>query len=293
MPAGTPAPDGREVMEEGQLRATVLRVVLSELARQGDFRVPVNSSNRHIHLSRKDADALFGEGYQFSKLRDLIQPGQYACRELVMMETEAGKLLLRVVGPVRSQTQIEVSLTEAITLKLEPMLRLSGDIQGTPGCWITNAGKRLRLDRGVIIAARHMHISPEEAEAYGLKDGDTVSLLVPGPRGAAFENVMVRSGPGHVLEAHIDREEANACQLADGQLCRIMKAGGAALSAQPPFLPLPQALPVRKGRGLLSEDDVRAAIHAGEKSIRLAAGTIVTPLARDLAWENGIELMMQ
>ena len=280
-------------MEDRQLREMVLRIVLSELARQGDFRIPVNSSNRHIHFCQGDADALFGMGYQLSKLRDLIQPGQFACREQVMMETEAGKLLLRVVGPVRSQTQIEVSLSEAITLKLQPMLRLSGDIQGTPGCWISNAGKRLRLDHGVIVAARHMHISPDEAQAYGLKDGDKVSLLVPGPRGAAFENVIVRNGPGHVLEAHIDREEANACQLADGQLCRILKAGSAVSSVQQTVPPLPQALPVHKGRGLLSEDDVRAAIHAGHKAIRLTGNTIVTPLAHDLAWESGIELILQ
>ena len=280
-------------MEERQLRESVLRLVLSELARQGDFRIPVDSSNRHIHLCQGDADALFGVGHQLSKLRDLIQPGQFACREQVMMETEAGKLLLRVVGPVRSQTQIEISLSEAITLKLEPMLRLSGDTQGTPGCWISNAGRRLRLDNGVIVAARHMHISPDEAQAYGLTNGDKVSLLVPGPRGTAFENVIVRSGPGHVLEAHIDREEANACRLADGQLCRILKAGSAAPSAQQMVPPPPQALPVHKGRVLLSEDDVRAAIYAGNKVIRLAGNTIVTPLAHDLAWESGIELILQ
>lgn len=280
-------------MDERQLRESVLRVVLSELARQGDFRIPVNASNRHIHLSRKDVDALFSVGYQLTKLRDLIQPGQYACKEQVMMETEAGNLLLRVVGPIRSETQIEISVSEAMMLKLEPMLRLSGDIKGTPGCWLSNGSKRLRIDHGVIVAARHMHVSPEEAQAYGLKNGDKVCLLVPGLRGTIFQQVIVRSGAEHVLEAHIDREEANACHLVDGQLCQIMNVESAFSAAQSLEKPLSQILPVQKSRILLSEDDVRSAIHAGQKTIRLAKNTIVTPLAHDAAWENGIKLILE
>lgn len=278
-------------MDERQLRESVLRVVLSELARQGDFRVPVNASNRHIHLCRKDMDALFSTGYQLTKLRDLIQPGQYACKEQVMMETEAGKLLLRVVGPIRSETQIELSVSEAIMLKLDPMLRLSGNIQGTLGCWLSNGSKRVRLEKGVIVAARHMHISPEEAQAYGLKSGDQVSLHIPGLRGATFGQVIVRSGPGHVLEAHVDREEANACGLVDGQLCQIFKGEDAVHAAPATDKPVPAALPAQRGKALLCEEDVRIAIHAGQKAIRLGKNTIVTPLARDAAWENDIELI--
>jgi putative phosphotransacetylase len=278
-------------MDDKQLRESVLRVVLSELAKQGDFRVPVNASYRHIHLCRKDVDALFSAGYQLTKLRDLIQPGQFACKEQVVMETEAGKLILRVVGPIRSETQIEISVSEAMMLKLEPMLRLSGDIQGTPGCWLNNGSKRLRLDHGVIVAARHMHISPEEAQAYGLKNGDKVSLFVPGLRGSTFQQVIVRSGCGHVLETHIDREEANACNLIDGQLCQITKNEGTIQTAQSLEKFTSQTLPIQHGKVLLSEDDVCAAIHAGQKTIRLGKNTIVTPLAHDAAWENDIELI--
>lgn len=282
-------------MDDRMLHDTVLRIVLGELARQGDLRIPVNASNRHIHLCQQDVDALFGPGYRLQKLRDLVQPGQYACREQVTMQTDAGQLTLRVVGPVRSATQIELSLSEAIRLKIEPMVRLSGDIQGTPGCWLVNGEKRTRLQQGVIVAARHLHISPEEAQLYGVSHGDRVCLYVSGPRKLTFHDVIVRSGPGHVLEAHIDREEANACGLKDGQLCRIIKGSAAAPSPAPAGACIQPAQPAAatRGKALLTETDVLAAINRGQKEIRYGKNTIVTPLARDAAWEKNIDLIQE
>lgn len=282
-------------MDQKLLRDIVLRILLSELAKQDDFRVPVNASNRHIHLSRKDIDDLFSPGYELTKLRDLVQPGQYACKEQVMMQTDAGQLLLRVVGPIRDDTQIEISVSEAISLKLEPMLRLSGNIEGTPGCFLINGSKRTRLEKGVIVAARHMHMSLLEAQAYGLENGDVVSLHVKGPREAIFPQVIVRSGMGHVLEAHIDREEANACGLADGQLCQIIKSKEVAPSSiVTPAIKLSSTI-VREpnGRGLLSEEDVRSVISKGQTSIRFDKNTIITPLAWDTARENNVELIRE
>ena len=283
-------------MDQSSLRDIVMRQVLVELARTGDLRIPVNASNRHVHLSQAHVEALFGPGHRLTKLRDLMQPGQYACQEQVVMETDAGQLKLRVVGPARQDTQIELSVAEAIKLKLPPVVRLSGDIAGTPGCRLKNGDRQVMLERGVIVAARHLHISPDEAAVYGLKTGDEVGLSVPGPRGTVFHKVIVRSGPGHVLEAHIDREEANACGLKDGQLCRIIRGEQAG-----PFSPLPpavcqpqapQATPQR-GKALLTETDVLAAINRGQKEIRYPKNTIVTPLARDAAWEKNIELIAE
>ncbi|MHC1787146.1 MAG: PduL/EutD family phosphate acyltransferase [Christensenellales bacterium] len=262
-------------------------MVLGELARQGDFRVPVNASSRHIHLCQRDVDALFQPGYQLTRLRDLVQPGQYACQEQIVMQTDAGQLSLRVVGPLRAETQIELLVSEAVKLKIEPLLRLSGDIAGTPGCWLVNRDKRVRLERGVIVAARHMHLSPEESAVYGLRQGDRVSLEVPGPRGTLLNEVIVRSGPGHVLEAHIDREEANACGLSDGQICTILKPASVDAAPGPAAA---EGITVASG-GLLGETEVRIAIQQGKKSIRYGKGVIVTPLARDAAWENHIELI--
>ena len=147
----------------------------------------------------------------------------------------------------------------------------------------------------MIVAARHIHLSPEEAAAYGLKDGDTVALQVNGIRAMTLENVVVRSGEGHVLEVHIDKDEANACGLEDGALCRILLPGHASAA---PALPVRQETPKRdtmldltgeKAR-LITEEDVRAAHRNGYRVIRFAKDAIVTPLARDAAADRNIEL---
>ncbi|MCE5344624.1 MAG: phosphate propanoyltransferase [Eubacteriales bacterium] len=224
-------------MNEKELQGVVLRVVLTELARADERFVPVSSSNRHIHLCPADVDRLFGVGYQLTKMRDLAQPGQYACNESVTLEAEKGTLSLRVVGPTRKETQIELSYTDCYKIGIKPMLRMSGETAGTPGCTLANGDKRIALNHGVIVAARHLHMSPAEAEGYGLRDGDAVALQVEGERATILERLIVRSGDAHSLEAHIDKDEANACGVADGQLCRLLcapRAGkpAAAISTQ-------------------------------------------------------------
>lgn len=311
-------------MNEKELRAHVERVILSELAKIGEPYVPVMSSNRHCHLSQADVERLFGAGYRLTKMRDLVQPGQYACNERVTIETEKGKLTLRVVGPARKETQVELSFTDAIKLGLRPPIRMSGELEGSPGCVLSNGDRRITIPKGVIVAARHLHMSPDDAQAFGLKDGDVVSLRVEGPRPATLENVLVRSGEAHRMEAHIDTDEANACALSDGQLCRVIRkdgdcgcapanaglaqALGGMLTGQMPVAaaapakqaaPVVQAAPKRdtmldistESRRLITEDDVRRAALNGYKIIRYASDAILTPLARDTAYEKGIELV--
>ena len=313
-------------MNDKELRAAVERAILSELAKIGEPYVPVMSSNRHCHLSQADVEKLFGAGYQLTKMRDLVQPGQYACNERVTIETEKGKMTLRVVGPARKETQVELSITDSVKLGLKPPIRMSGELAGSPGCTLANGDRRITLSQGVIVAARHLHMSPDDAQAFGVKDGDVVSLKVEGPRPALLENVLVRSGDAHLLEAHIDTDEANACALSDGQLCRVIRKEGewacaagtagfaAALggmltgqSAAPalqtaafqPAPAAPKAAPKRdtmldlskEARYLLTEDDVRTAALNGYKIIRYASDAILTPLARDTASEKGIQLV--
>lgn len=167
-------------MNEKELRAAVERLVLCELAKTGQRYVPVMSSNRHVHLCQADVEKLFGAGYQLTKMRDLVQPGQFACNERVTIETEKGKMALRVVGPARKETQIELSFTDAVKLGLKPPIRMSGDLEGSPGCTLAN-GDRARdgIPRGHRGRA-HLHLAPDEAEAFGVKDGDVVSLVVEG-----------------------------------------------------------------------------------------------------------------
>ncbi len=275
-------------MDERALRITVERIVLTELAKSGELIVPVNSSNRHIHLSQKDVDALFGAGYQLKKLRDLAQPGQYACEERVTLETPKGKLSLRVVGPVRKETQAELSLTEMVKLGIAPMVRMSGDSAGTPGGVISSGDRRVTLERGIMVAARHLHMTDAQAKAYGFKNGDVVSLLAEGLRETVFNNVIVRCGEGHDLEAHIDKDEANAALLADGALCGVIRQPQAAQAAiKAPAVSVKSAT---KQRRLITEDDVKAAHAAGFTSVPHDEKDIITPLAKDAAWELGIEL---
>ena len=172
-------------MNEKEFRAVVERVILSELAKVGEPYVPVMSSNRHCHLSQADVEKRFGPGYQLTKMRDLVQPGQFACNERVTIETAKGKMVLRVVGPARKETQVELSITDSVKLGLKPPIRMSGELEGSPGCVLSNGENRVTLSKGVIVAARHLHMSPDDAKAYGLKDGDVVSLKVEGPRPGA------------------------------------------------------------------------------------------------------------
>lgn len=309
-------------MNEKELRAYVERVILSELAKIGEPYVPVTSSNRHCHLSQADVERLFGTGYRLTKMRDLVQPGQYACNERVTIETPKGKMTLRVVGPARKETQVELSITDAVKLGLKPPIRMSGELEGSPGCTLSNGDRRIEIPRGVIVAARHLHMSVEDAKAFGLRDGDVVSLRVDGPRPCTLENVLVRSGEAHLMEAHIDTDEANACALTNGQLCRVIrKEGDSVCAASNTGLaqalgsmlaaPLQAAAPVQKAavperatgkretmldvsgeaHRLITEDDVRSAALNGCKIIRYAKDAIVTPLARDAASDKGIELV--
>ncbi len=310
-------------MNEIALEAVVLRIVLTELAKKGERFVPVSSSNRHAHLSQADVERLFGPGYRLTRLRDLQQPGQFAASESVTIETEKGSLSLRVVGPARRETQVELSYTDCFKLGIRPVLRMSGETGGTPGCTLANGGRRITIDHGVIVAARHLHMSDAEASGFGLRDGDVVALQVEGERAAVLENVVVRSGDAHSMEAHIDKDEANACGLEDGRLCRILTAPRAVASApraaaqdgaEPKaaqalktYVPkaaqaasAPQNPPEGKTtlwdlsaepRRFLSEEDILNAARTGYKHIRCAKDAIITPLARDAASSKGIELI--
>ena len=278
-------------MNEKALRTLVESIVLTELAKNGEFFVPVSSSNRHIHLSQKDLEQLFGAGYQLKKMRDLVQPGQYACEERVTLEMPKGKLVLRVVGPVRKETQIEISYTEATKYGVTPLVRMSGDTAGTPGGVLRNGDRQITIPRGIMVAARHLHMSAPQAEAYGLRDGDIISLCAEGPREIVYRNVIVRAGEGHLLEAHIDIDEANAAALKDGTLCRIEKeTKQASAPDSTPAEKIKLPLKGKKERVLITEDDLKAARAAGQTVVIHDEDAIITPLARDAAWEYHIEL---
>ncbi|OQB48483.1 MAG: Phosphate propanoyltransferase [Firmicutes bacterium ADurb.Bin153] len=188
-----------------------------------DFKVPVGISNRHLHLSEADLHKLFGEGAKLTVKKDLSQKGQFACEEVVNLIGPKGSLNnVRVLGPTRKQTQIEVSNTDARALGLEPPVRDSGDLKESTPIKIVGPKGELNLTEGCIVAKRHVHMNDEDAAKLGLKDKQIVKVSVKGNRGLVFEEVLIRVHPTFVLEMHIDTDEANACGLKNGELVYVL-----------------------------------------------------------------------
>lgn len=187
------------------------------------MQVNVGLSNRHIHLSEKELELLFGKEYKLTELKPLSQPGQYAAEEVVDIVGPKGTLQkVRILGPVRNQTQLEVSAADARTLGVVAPIRDSGDLAGSPGCKIVGPKGEVEISQGVIIAARHIHMTPEDAEKFGVKDKDLVRVETQGDRGVIFKNVLIRVSPSYFLEMHIDIEEGNAAGLKNGDSVELI-----------------------------------------------------------------------
>ena len=187
------------------------------------YKVGIGISNKHLHLSEADLQVLFGEGAALTPYKELVQPGQYAAEEKVDVVGPKGMLKgMRIIGPVRPQTQVEVSLTDARALGIDAPVRESGQLDGSPGAKLVGPAGEIEIDSGVICALRHIHLSPDEAEEAGLKDKDLVDVKVGGSRPLIFEDVLIRSGDAHRKEFHIDTDEANAAGAANGLEAEII-----------------------------------------------------------------------
>jgi putative phosphotransacetylase len=188
-----------------------------------DKNAPIGISNRHIHLAEDHIQVLFGEGHQLTPMKDLKQPGQYAAEETISIVGPKGHIDgVRILGPARKQSQIEVSMTDAFKLGVKPPVRDSGDLAETPGIDIIGPKGRVTIPDGVILAGRHIHMHTSDAEGLGLKDKDHVKVQIPGERGLVFEHVLIRVSPNYRLEMHVDTDEANACLLKNGQTVQIV-----------------------------------------------------------------------
>jgi putative phosphotransacetylase len=186
--------------------------------------VPVGLSNKHIHLSQEHLDVLFGEGYELTKMKDLSQPGQYAANEKVDVVGPKGTLKgVRILGPVRKETQIEISLTDSFVLGVNPPVRDSGELIDSPGAKIVGPKGEVVIDKGIIAAARHIHMHTTDAENFGVVDKQIVSVKIEGKRGLVFDNVLIRAHKEYALEMHIDIDEGNAAGLKNGSMVEIIK----------------------------------------------------------------------
>lgn len=193
-------------------------------AAQDPEGIPVGVSNRHLHLSQADLDALFGAGYQLTPIKDLSQPGQFACKETVTICGPKGAIeKIRVLGPVRSKTQVEILTGDGFKLGVTAPARLSGDLAGTPGITIVGPKGSVQTKEGLIVAQRHIHMTPSDAAHYGVHDGQIVDIEVDGPRGGIYSNVAVRANDASALECHVDTEEANAMNLNSLSKIKIKK----------------------------------------------------------------------
>lgn len=184
--------------------------------RQAAGRLVVNVSARHMHISQTDLEALFGRGAELTPMRPLYQTGQFASEQTVTLAGPRQRLIsnLRILGPVRRATQVELAFTDTITLGLENVpVRISGDIAGTPGAYLMGPAGMLELKEGVIRAAMHVHMSPADAEHHGVRHKDVMKLRVGGPAAVTFDRVHVRVDPSFRLEVHMDTDEANSCGL--------------------------------------------------------------------------------
>jgi len=186
--------------------------------------IPVGVSNRHLHLSQADQDVLFGAGYQMTPIKDLSQPGQFACKEMVTICGPKGAIeKVRVLGPVRNKTQVEILTGDGFKLGVSAPARQSGDLEGTPGITIVGPKGSVQINEGLIVAQRHIHMTLEDAAAYGVHDGQIVDIEIEGPRGGTYANVIVRANNTSALECHLDTEEANAMSINSSTKIKIKK----------------------------------------------------------------------
>jgi propanediol utilization protein len=198
--------------------------VSSTEKKEDSNEIPVGVSNRHLHISQGDMDCLFGEGYQMTKMKDLSQPGQYACKETLTICGPKGAIeKVRILGPVRSKTQVEVLTGDSFKLGIVSPIRLSGDLYGTPGITLVGPKGSVQIKEGVVVAQRHIHMSCEDAQRLGVSDGQVVSIEVVGDRGGIYNNVAIRANDTSVLECHVDTEEANAMNINSSTKIKIVK----------------------------------------------------------------------
>ena len=213
-------------ISSAQIAAIVKKVISGMENTESTGDVPIGVSNRHVHLTREHLDILFGKDYELTKAKDLSQPGQCAANETVTIIGPSLRPIekVRVLGPLRKASQVEISMTDSYVLKVKPPVRESGNIAGSSPITLVGPKGVVTLSEGCIIANRHIHMSPKDAERYGIKDGDTVNVSVLGKgKRTLWYDVQIRVNKDFVLEMHVDTDDANAAGIGNGSLVSIVK----------------------------------------------------------------------
>ena len=211
-------------MDNEQLVKLITKLTIEKLKEKDACKVPVGVSNRHVHLSREDLDTLFGKGYELSIKSTLKQPGQFASNETVTIRGSKGEFEnVRILGPVRPKSQVEISITDSFRLGVKAPIHESGKLDNTPGIEIIGPKGAVKLPQGTIVALRHIHMLPEQAKKFGLEDKEIVEVETCGERRSIMGNVLVRVTDTSYLEMHIDVDEANACALKNNDYVIVHK----------------------------------------------------------------------
>ncbi len=226
MPAPVEASGRTLALEEGDLKdiaEAVLERVKERLSVRTSRLVPIAVSARHVHLTREVLDALYGKDYQLTRHRELSQPGEFAAAECLTLLGGRMRSIegVRILGPLREYTQVELARTDGVSLGLDLPVRDSGDLSGSSPIVLVGPAGAVSLREGAIRPARHLHASQEEASALGLRDGERVSVRIPGRKAVLFENVLVRVDPSYRLEMHLDTDDANAADVCCDMLAEI------------------------------------------------------------------------
>lgn len=205
----------------------VREIVLRQLGRAAEYQpdLAVSISARHVHLSDEHVETLFGKGHTLTIMKDLYQDGCYAAEETVIVVGPRKRMLpsVRILGPTRPESQVELAFTDGISLGIDLPVRPSGKIDGTPGCVLLGPQGVVELKQGVIRAERHVHMGPDDAEYYQVRDEDRMSLRIHSRCTTTFEDLLVRVGEGIKLEVHLDTDEANACDVDHATNVELLK----------------------------------------------------------------------
>ena len=252
---------------------TILPAIKGLIALTGLKAMPMSVSARHCHLTRESMDALFGPGSELTVLREVSQPGQFAANETVGFRGPKGEFKsVRIIGPLRKITQVEVSLTDARMLGINPPLRNSGDLDESGEGLLFGPKGQFRIDDGVIIAWRHVHMSPADAAYYQVEDGQRVAVYAEGQRPLLFDDVIIRVSPSYALDFQIDTDEGNACGWVDGTRAWLLPPWLGEITAKASKDP--------QAKALITERDVLDAHHQ-KRTIWADPDTIITPSAQD------------